>query len=191
MILNFSLGQGRLTGKAPVDRFFTSNQTAVLSKFSAFPGDGGFVAIVHGQVRIIPDSHHAQALEFFALNVDKLLGIGPAQSTNLGHAEIFLFFAEFFVHIMLDGQAVAIPARHVDGIVPCHLSGPDNDVFQYFIERRSDVNIPIGIRGSVVKNKLLPSFGTFSYLFVKAGIIPGFQLFRFPFYQAGFHRKFG
>jgi hypothetical protein len=86
---------------------------------SELPCDGRLIGRGHGQVRIVPVAEDTQALELFALDVDELGGVlatapplldgihGPA------HVHARRVEAELHVHLVLDGQSVAVPPWHV------------------------------------------------------------------------------
>jgi hypothetical protein len=134
VVFDLGLGQGSLAAAAPVDRFFAAKQAAVQGELAALPGDGGLVAVIHGQVWIVPLTHHAQTFEFVTLDIDKLFGVSPARATNLGLGHLFLFGAQFFVHIVLDGQSVAVPTGNVNGVETGHLPGADDNILEDFVQ---------------------------------------------------------
>ncbi len=152
-IFHFRLSQSGLAGGTPVNRLFTLDQAAVCGEFSKLPHYSGNVGIVHGQVRPIPFAHHTKTFEFFLLNPHKTFGISPAQSPYPAYGHRFLFVAEFLIHIMFDRKAVAIPSRHIRGVKTAQLAGPDNSIFEYLVKSRAQMNIPVGIRRAVMKNK--------------------------------------
>ena len=72
MVFDFSFGQCGFTAAAPVDGLLAAEEAAVQGEFAALLGDGRLVAVVHGQIGIVPFTHYAEALEFVALDVDEL-----------------------------------------------------------------------------------------------------------------------
>ena len=120
-------------------------------KLPSFARSGGFVCGTHGQIGIIPDAEHSQALEFFALNVDIFFGVITAGlAYHLGF-HIFLG-TEFFFDLVFDRQTVAIPARHVFGLVTCQILGLDDNVLENFVQSGSEVNIAIGVGRAVMEH---------------------------------------
>jgi len=59
---------------------------------------------------MVPVAQHPQTLEFLALNVNELFGIGPATLADLHLGQAPAFGLQLLAHLVFDGQAVAIPA---------------------------------------------------------------------------------
>ncbi len=128
VVFNFGLGKGGLAAAAPVDRLLAAKQAAVQGELAALSGDGRLVAVVHGQVGIVPLAHDTEALELVSLDVDELLGVSPTTAANLGLCHLLFFGPELLVHIVFDGQTMAVPTRNVGGVEAGHLPGTDDDV---------------------------------------------------------------
>ena len=82
---------------------------------------------------MLPVPQHPQAHEFGALDVDELFGVGPAALADLYLGQAPALGLQLLAHLMLDGQAVAIPARHVGAVVAGHLAGLDDDILENLI----------------------------------------------------------
>jgi hypothetical protein len=54
---------------------------------------------------------------------------------------------------------MAVPARLVKGVVAHHEQGLDDDVLQYLVERRAQMNMPVGIWRPVMQDELLAARG--------------------------------
>ncbi|VTR68162.1 hypothetical protein DESC_70002 [Desulfosarcina cetonica] len=191
VIFDLGFGQGRFAVAAPVDRFLAAEKAALQGELAALPGDDRLITVIHGQVGVVPLAHDAQALEFLTLDVDELLGVGPALAAHLGLGHLLLLGAQFLVHVVFDGQAVAVPARHVGGIEPGHLPGADDDILENLVQRRADMNMAVGIGRTVVQDKSRPTFGRLADALVQLGAFPGAELFGLLLGKVGFHGKAG
>ena len=140
---------------------------------------------------MVPVAQHPQALEFLALDVDELFGIGPAALANLHLGQAPAFGLQLLAHLVLDGQAVAIPARHVGAVVARHLAGLDDDILENLVEGVSQVNVAVGIGGPVVQHKLGAPLALRPDPAVQVDLGPAFQKQRLPPGQIGFHGKIG
>jgi hypothetical protein len=56
--------------------------------------------------------------------------------------------------LVLDGQAVAVPARHVGRVEAGHGLGADDDVLEDLVERVADVDAAVGVGRAVVQHEL-------------------------------------
>ncbi len=105
---------------------------------------------------MIPVAHNAKAFKFFALNVKPFLSKLAAFLTEFGDWNIvlvFAFSAIAFFDFPFNRKTVAIPTRHIDGILTEHLLRTGDDVFEDFVERVPNVQMAVGIRGAVMKDK--------------------------------------
>ena len=89
-----------------------------LAVFGNYPGG---IVIGHGQIGIKPVPLHPQPHKILPLNIDKFKGVLPAAPAHLQLRQFRPFFLEFFINLMLDGQAVTVPARHVGAVKAAHL----------------------------------------------------------------------
>jgi len=67
---------------------------------------------------------------------------------------------------------VAVPARHIARIKAVDGVTFDDDVFQDFINRVTDVDVAIGIRRAVVQNKCWSTVTGFSDFLIEAVCLP-------------------
>ena len=81
---------------------------------------------------------------------DLLLGVGPRKRLHLGRRHPF---AVLLFNLNFDRHAVAVPAWHISGIKTRHQPGFDNDVLQNFVNRMTNVNIPIRIGWTIVQHE--------------------------------------
>ena len=188
-IFHFSLSQRRLTRGAPVHRFLTLIHTAIEVELAKLGNRCRFVRIGHRQIRIIPLTKNAQTLKLFALHADKFLGIGAAGAAFIHLRHALFFTAQFFIHLMFNGQAVAIPARHINTIKPGHVFGFDDNIFNNFIERRAQVNIAISIGRAIMQNVWDFPFGRFPDFRINVHFFPILEHLRLALRQIRLHRK--
>jgi len=160
-------------------------------KLAVFLQDFGHVGGPHGEVGMIPVAQHPQALKFGALDVDELFGIGPAAPADLNLGQAPAFGLQLLAHLVLDGQAVAIPARHVGAVVARHLAGLDDDILENLIEGVPQVNVAVGIRRPVVQDKFGAPLTLRPDPAVQVDLGPAFEQQRLPPGQIGFHGKIG
>ena len=174
-----------------MDGLFAPVNGAAEIKLAVFLQDFGHVSGPHGEVGMVPVAQHPQALEFGPLDVDELFGIGPAALADLHLGQAPAFGLQLLAHLVLDGQAVAIPARHVGAVVARHLAGLDDDILENLVEGVSQVNVAVGIGGPVVQDKLGAPLTLRPDPAVQVDLGPAFQKQRLPPGQIGFHGKIG
>jgi len=191
MIFDFGFRQSRATAGTPVDRLLAPDHAAGLEEPSQFPRDGRFIVIGHGQVRIIPLAEHPQPFELVALNIDEAFGVGAAVTPDLDQRQGRLAGTQFAIHLMLDGQPMTVPARHVDRIKPAHLAALDDHVLENLIESRTQVDVAVGIGRTVMKDVPGSAFTLFSQQPVKLHPLPPGQDLGLPAGQVGLHGKVG
>ena len=73
LVLDLGLGEGGFVVDAPVDGLEAFVDEAALEEVEEGLGDGGLVAVRHGEVGVVPAAEDADALELGALEVDVLL----------------------------------------------------------------------------------------------------------------------
>ena len=112
-VFQFSLGERGLVVWAPPDGLVRAIDRALGHELSELAGDVGLVVEVHGDVRVLPLAQHQQSFELAPLDVDEFSGEDAAGRALFGRRDVVLLFAEFDVHLVLDGQAVAVPTGHV------------------------------------------------------------------------------
>ncbi len=151
-VLHLGLGQGGARAVAPVHHLQLARHCAALEEAPQEPDHAGFVAGLHGDVGVVPGAQHPQALEARALGVDPLLGVGPALGQELGPGHLPALGAQVLLHRVLDGQAVAVPARHVGRLVAVQPERLDDDVLQDLVERVAHVDGAVGVGRPVVQD---------------------------------------
>ena len=94
-----------------------------------------------------------------------------------------------FVHLVFDGEAVAIPAGPVRAIEAGHLPALDDDVFEDLVEGVPQMDVAVGVRRAVVEDEPGASPALAAELGVEAGFGPALQHQRLPPGQVGLHGK--
>ncbi len=95
------------------------------------------------------------------------------------------------VDFILDGQAVAIPARDVRRIEALHVFQADDKILQDFIEGGAEVDAAVGVRRTVVQNILRLAGTGGADRFVEPFLFPAREHFGLALREVGFHRKAG
>ncbi len=152
LVLDLGLGQRRTAVEAPVDRLQAAEDVALLQDLAQRPDLVGLVAEVHRQVGVVPVAQHAQPFEVLALAGDLLGRVGARLGLDLLHRQAL---AVLLLDLDLDRHAVAVPARHVDGVEPAQAAGLDDHVLQDLVDGVADVDVAVGVRGAVVQHEFL------------------------------------
>ena len=157
-VLDLGLGERGLAVHAPVHGLEALVDDARADEAPELAGDHRLIGGLHGHVRVLPVADDAEPLELLALDVDVLLRVLAAAANLLErvhgppHVHIRGVEAELLVHLVLDGQAVAVPARHVDGVVSEHGARLDHEVLEDLVERRPHVDVAVGVGRPVVED---------------------------------------
>ena len=117
LVLDLRLGQRRAAIQAPMHRLVALVHVAVLDDDREGAQLFGFVSRHHGQVRMIPITEDAQALEIGALRIHLLVRVLAAGRAKRFGLDFLSHPAMRFLHLHLNGQPVAIPAGHIRRIV--------------------------------------------------------------------------
>ncbi len=120
LVLDLGVGQRGAVMEAPVHRLEPLVDEATLKKAVKGLKRRGLVAGRHGEVGPVPCAEDAQPLELAALEIDILLRVAATGRQELFCRHLVLFAAQLLVHLDLDRQAMAVPARHVRRIETGH-----------------------------------------------------------------------
>ena len=112
----------------------------------------GLVAGVEGQVGVVPVARDAQAAELVALDADPLHRLGVAEVADLGVAHRGGLRAEVLHDLVLDRQAVAVPAGDVRAVEPAHRERADDEVLEHLVEQVPHVDLAVGVGRAVVED---------------------------------------
>ena len=189
MIFNLSLGQRRFLNRAPHDRLRAAHEPSAHCDVEKLGDNLRLRFRAHRQIRIIPLRFDTQRTKLFCLHIDPAFSIFPAARAELSRADIFLgapLAAKLFFNFPFNRQAVAIPAGHIRRIPAGHLVRAHDNVFDDFVHRRAEVNMPIGIRRAIMEQPWLCAarFGICAHLLIKLHLIPALDPFRLSLWQA-------
>ena len=191
LVLHLGLGQRGPAPDAPVHRFLAAVDQILLDEAAEGAHDGRLVGVPHRQVRRAPVAEDAEPPEAGALHFDVALGVPPALAAHLADAHLALARAEFAVHAQFDGQAVAVPARHVRRVVAGHRARPDDEVLQNLVERGADVDVAVGVGRAVVQHVALRPAPPLADPAVQVHLLPAGDRVGLGGGQAGLHPKTG
>ena len=194
LIFHLGFGQGGMFHHAPHDRLGTAIKLAGLGEFQQLAGNGGLGLEGHGGVGVLPVALHAQALELLALHVNPVGGKGAALLAEFVDRNLVLVLALgaiLLFDLPFDGQAMAIPARHVIGVKPGHLARAGDDVLQDLVQRMADVDVAVGIGRAVMKHEQRLASGLFAQTLIEPHGFPALENFRLLLGQTRLHGKVG
>ena len=152
--------------------------------------DVGLGRKVHGEIRIFPVAEHTEADEIALLQLHLFARILAAGRAEFGMGDLYPRLAFFLLYVVLDRQAVTVPAGNVGRIETAHRLSLNDKVFQRFINRVAKVQLAVRIGRTVVQDE----FG-FADVFVGNALIdiqllPAREHFGLALGKAGLHRKF-
>jgi len=186
-VLHLRLGQGGAAGGAPVDGLFAALDGPAEIEAPVFFQDFRHVGRVHGEIGALPIPQHPQTLEFSPLNGDEFFGIVPAAASNLHLGQPELLGLQLFIHLVFDGEAVAIPAGPVRAIEAGHLAALDDDVLEDLVEGVPQVQVAVGVGRAVVEDEPGASAALAAEPGVEVRFGPALQQCRLPPGQVGLH----
>ena len=146
-----------------------------------------FVGWVHGAIRAIPITHHAEALEIDTLLLDLL---GSKLTTRfakrvdielLAGTTVLLFDGE------LDRQTMTIPTRDVGRVVTVEGTRLDDHIFENLIDGVADVDRAVGVRRTVVQHEARTTGCDTSQLTVDVLALEAREHLRFALSEIGLH----
>ncbi len=153
-VLDLSLSQSRVAALAPVDGLAALVDLAALVHLREDPDVAGLVAVVEGEVRLVPVAAHAEPLELLALDVDELHRPVAAQLAQLRLRDLrHLLGPELLLDLVLDRLTVAVPAGHVRRVVAAHRLVLDDEVLEHLVVRGPHVDVAVRVRRAVVQDE--------------------------------------
>jgi hypothetical protein len=171
-----------------VHRLGAEIEVAVGLDLPQFPDDVRLEAVVHGQVGMVPVAQHAQADEVGLLAFHLARRVFPAQFPEAGRRRVL---AVGLFHLQFDGQAVAVPARHVGRVEALQGLGLDDDVLEDLVHRVADVDVAVGVGRAVMQHPDGAALGVGAQLFVELLLLPGLDPGRFPLGEVAAHGEGG
>ena len=129
---------------------------------------------------MLPVAFDAEPLELLALHLDPMLGIGAAFLAERDHRRgirqvrlrLVLGAIVLLLDLPFDRQAVAVPARHVVGVVAEHLLAARHQVLEDLVERVPDMDVAVGVRRAVVQDEFRPAVRRLAQALVEAELRP-------------------
>ena len=199
LVLDLGFRQRGFFDHAPHHRFRTAVQRSVGGKLHQLAGDLRLGKKIHRRIGMRPVALDAEPLEFLALYIEPVFGVGPAFLPKGNHrrriGKIRLCFVlrsvVLFFDFPFDREAVAVPSRDIVRIVAEHLLAARDDILQNLIEGVPDMDIAIGVGRTVMQDEFVAAFRGRAELPVQIALFPASQDLRLALRQARTHGKFG
>jgi hypothetical protein len=191
LVLDLGLGERRSAVDAPVNGLLALVDQTARDALAERARNGGLVFEVHRQVGMLPVPEDAQALELLGHDADEAFRVRAAGPTEVRGRHLAFPGTKFPVDLQLDGEAVTVIAGDVRGVVARHRTRLDDQVFQDLVERRSQVNLPVGVRRPIVQHVSPGARAARADLFFEADLAPPRDRLRLGHLQVGLHRKVG
>ena len=189
-VLDFGFGESRAVVDTPIDGLAAAIDVAFFHEVEKGLGGLRLVREVHRQVRLLPAAEDAEALEVAAVLVHVARGKFAALAAKF-IGRNFALAAELFFDLGLDGQAMAIPAGHIRGVVACHAPGLDNQVFHDLVQTGAEMDRARRIRRSVVEDEKRAALARREDAVVKPRFLPRGELLGLVLRQARLHGEIG
>ena len=163
LVLDLRFRQRGLLDHAPHHRLRAAVQRAVGGELHQLARDLRLGEEIHRRVGMRPVALDAEALEFLALHVEPVVGIGAALLPERDHRgrigqvrlRLVLGAVVLFLDLPFDRQAVAVPARDVVGIEAEHLLAARHHVLENLVERMPDMDVAVRVRRAVVQDEFI------------------------------------
>ena len=188
LVFDFKLGQRAAAVKAPVHGLEAPVDKTALDHALESAQFTGLVREIHGLVRVVPIAQDAQALEVCHLLTDLLCGVGAASGLHFIARELA---AMLLFNRVLNWQAMAFPARDVQGVKAFQLARLDNHVLQNLVDRMAHVDLAIGIGRTVVQDELRMAAARCTQALVQAFVVPFLHPAGLALGQIAAHREGG
>ena len=192
MILDLGLGQRGLLDHRPHHRLLAAIERAVDQELRHLAIDVGLGLEAHGGIRVLPVADHAQPLELLPLDVDPLLCELAAFAAEIDDRDVVLALALLAIALLdlpLDRQAVAVPARHVDGVPAQHLLVPVDHVLENLVQGRAHVQVAVGVGRAVMQDEGLAAGCHLAQPRKEVELIPALEPLRLALGQVGLHAE--
>ncbi|MNS41262.1 hypothetical protein D3C72_736110 [compost metagenome] len=187
-VFDLEFGQRGAAVEAPVHGLEAPVHEAALDHALERAQLAGFIGEVHRLVGVVPFAQHAQALEVDHLLGDLLGGVGAALGLHVVAAQVA---AELLFDGVLDRQAVAVPAGHVQRVEAFELARLGDHVLQDLVHRVTHVDLAVGVRRAVVQDELGRAVAGVAQAVVAAFVVPFLDPARFALGQVAAHREGG
>ena len=190
-VFDLCLRKCRPAGQAPVHGFGPLVHRAGLHEPPELPQDPCLITERHGPVRVFPVAQDPEPPELLPLDVDELRGVIAAKAAFLRGGDRLLPAPQALVHLVLDRQAVAVPAGDVLGPGAGHPAIFDDDILQKLVEGMPDVDVPVRVGGAVMEDELRVTPASLDHPVVQLLRFPAGEDFRLALRQVRAHRKSG
>ncbi len=197
LVLDLGLGERGLAVHAPVHGLQPLVHEPSPDQASELTHDHALVRGSHRHVGVVPIAEYAKSLELVPLDVDELQRVFAAATDlldgvhRLAHVHTGPVEPELLVHLVLDGQPMAIPARHVDRVEAGHRARLHDDVLEDLVQHVAQVNVAVGVRRSVVQDPQRAIRGHLAQPLVDADLFPPGEHPGLGLGQVGLHGKVG
>ena len=189
LVFDFGLGQRGAAVDAPVNRLLPLVDQALLDEPAQRANDRRLVAEVHRQVGVIPVAEDAETLEFVGHHANEAFGVGAAGAPEVRDAHVALLLTNLAVYLQFDRQTMAVVARDVRGVEPRHRAGLHDEVLEDLVQRGAEVDLPVGVRRTIVQDELRASGASFTDPLVQTHFLPAGERLRFGRLKVGLHRE--
>ena len=153
--------------------------------------DVGLVPEIHREVGRTPRSEHAEALEFIGHDANEAFRVGTARPPDVRDRHLARFGPEFAVDAVLDRETMAVVSRNVGRIKAGHRARLHDKVLQDLVERGAKMNLPVGVRRTVVEHELRRATPPGANLAVQIHAFPARDRLGFGLLEVGLHREPG
>ena len=188
LVLDFGLGQRRGAVQAPVHRLQPLVEVTLFEDSAERADFVGLGLECHRQVRVVPLAKNAEADEVLLLALDLLGGKGARQFAHLVAGNVL---AVQFLDLVLDRQAVAVPAGNIRRIETGQRLRANDDVLENLVHRVADMDVAVGIGRAVVQDETRASLGGLANLLVELLLLPERNPLRLTFGEIAAHREGG
>ena len=155
-ILHLCFRQCGAAIQTPVYRLKTPHKVLRFNHLAQRTHNVRFGLVIHGQVRRIPISQHSQPLKIGLLSGYLFLRVFAASIAKRARIHPYAYLADLLLHLVFNGQPMAVPAGHIRAIQPIEAVRLDDNVFQDFIDGMPEMDVAVGI-GWTVMQDILPS----------------------------------
>ena len=191
-ILDLGFSQSRVASLAPVNRLAALVDLAACVHLGEHAHVSSLIAVVEGEVWLVPVAANPEPLELGALHVDVfhrpvVTELAELGLRNLGH----LLRSELLLDHVLDRLAMTIPAGNVRRVVAAHGLVLDDEVLKHLVVGRAHVDMTVGVRRSVVEDESRRVFAAFDRATVDVHFVPAREPLVLTSRQIGAHREVG
>ena len=194
VVLDLRLGERRLLHHRPHDRLRAAIELARHGELHELGGDRRLRGVAHRRIRVLEIAVDADALELGRLHahpVAREVAAFAAELVDRHRVLVPALGAVFLLDLPLDRQAVAVPARHVIGVVAEHLVRADDHVLQDLVQPRADMDVGVRVGRAVVQDVFLAALRLFPLAAVEVELFPARQDLRLLLRQPGAHGEVG